>query len=96
MDGVRFQYKERTQCRLTSRVDDLIARNVSQSLADGDLRFRIEWFIRGRKYSVSTRFAAISSNDDPQDAGAPSCGTLSPAEKLVPVNGVADRRPLAG
>src|SRR6266700_460445 len=27
-----LQYQERRQCRLTSRVDDLIARNASQSL----------------------------------------------------------------
>jgi hypothetical protein len=31
-----------------------------------------------------------------KDAGAPSCGTLSHAKTLVPVNGGADRRPLDG
>jgi hypothetical protein len=46
-----------------------------------------------RKYSIRQGFSAISvCNDDPTEAGVPSCGTLSHAETRVPVNRVADCR----
>lgn len=73
-----------TATRRTTSIDGSIpSRLISQLRSMGVIR----------KYSIRLEFSAISvCNDDPTEAGVPSCGTLSHAETLVPVNRVADCR----
>jgi hypothetical protein len=82
----RLQFTDADRCRLAAlgRAERFVRSIKSECL---------NRMVVIRKYSIRLEFSAISvCNDDPTEAGVPSCGTLSHAETLVPVNRVADCR----